>query len=303
MQSLKSRAVAVVLRHTRKRAFSSAENLNSNIRNARRTESHLPPPGMARNFRIERREISGMPVYEVCPAEIRSRRRLLYFHGGAYVFQITPHHWRLIADLARRLGAPVTVPIYPLAPEHRFDDMFAMVKATYLSMLDDCDASDIAIVGDSAGGNMAVVLTMMLARENLPLPGAEVLISPGLDMTLENPDAVAAERGDPWLGIPGGLEAIRHYAPHIERSDWRISPIRGNLSVLPRTLMFAGMRDMLTPDNIRFADMAKTAGVSFEAVIEPGMVHVWPLIDMPEAYRARAKMADFLSRLDDQTRH
>jgi len=121
-----------------------------------------------------------------------------------------------------------------------------------------------------------------------------VLISPGLDMTLSNPRTREVERIDPWLGIPGGLEAIRLYAPTIDRADWRISPIYGNLSVLPKTLLLAGSRDMLTPDSLIFVEKARAAGVDIELLLGEGMIHVWPLINMPEARRARDRIVAFL---------
>jgi acetyl esterase/lipase len=294
MPSLKSRAVAVYLRHTRKRAFTSASELNRWIARARLTENHRPPAAIASRVDITQHDVGGSRVYEVAPRGGRGDRRILYMHGGAYVFEITPYHWRLITEMAERLDAQVTVPIYPIAPEHRFEDMFDMVLETYRGMLREAAAEDIVFMGDSAGGNMAVVLTMMAAQAGLPLPGSHVLISPGLDMTLENPDLAEAARRDPWLDIEGGLEAIRHYAPHIDRADWRISPITGDLSVLPPMLILAGGLDLLTLDTVRFAERARAAGVEVELVVEPGMVHVWPLIDMPEARKARNLIVEFL---------
>lgn len=181
----------------------------------------------------------------------------------------------------------MTVPIYPIAPEHDFRAMFAMVEASYRRMLVDNAAQDIAFVGDSAGGNMAVVLTMLAARAGLPVPNRHVLISPGLDMTLSNPQIFDAERNDPWLAIPGGLEAIRLYSAGMDRRDWRISPLYGNLSVLPTTLLLTGSRDLLSPDNMIFVEKARSAGVDVELLFGERMFHVWPLIDMPRARQDR----------------
>jgi acetyl esterase/lipase len=173
--------------------------------------------------------------------------------------------------------------------------MFGMVGDVYRRMLEQTDAEDIVFMGDSAGGNMAVVLTMMAAEEGLPAPSHHVLISPGLDVSLANPEVFEAERQDPWLGIPGGLEAVRLYSAGFDRKDWHISPLYGDLSVLPKTLLLTGSRDMLTPDNLIFAERARAAGVEVDVVYEEGMFHVWPLIEMPEARRARDSIVDFLS--------
>jgi acetyl esterase/lipase len=150
-------------------------------------------------------------------------------------------------------------------------------------------------VGDSAGATMAVVMTMLAAERGLPSPGRHVLISPGLDMTLSNPKVFDVEKVDPWLGIPGGLEAVRLYAKGIEHSDWRISPLYGNLSVLPKTLVFAGTRDILSPDAVIFAEKAAKAGVDIDLVLEPGMFHAWVLLpQLREARRARDRVVTFL---------
>jgi acetyl esterase/lipase len=256
MPSLASHVIAFVLRHSRKKAFSSPQAMHQWIAHARKKESHRPPAWMKSRFDITNGNIAGFPVYEIAPRADVSKR-ILYMHGGAYVFEITSYHWGLIAEMADRLGFGITVPIYPIAPEHDFHDMFGMVSEVYRQMLVQTQAQDIVFMGDSAGGNMAVVLTMMMAEEGLPPPGSHVLISPGLDMTLANPKVLEAEKADPWLGIPGGLEAIRLYGAGMERSDWRISPLYGNLSVLPRTLLLTGSHDMLSPDNLVFAEKAR----------------------------------------------
>ena len=294
MPSLQSHLVAFVLRHTRKKAFASPEGMQRWIAHARKRESHLPPAWMAARFSIESRMVGGFPVYDIAPKP-GIDKRVVYFHGGAYVFEITSYHWALIAEMAERTGFGFTVPIYPIAPEHDFHEMFGMVGDVYRDILARMPAENIVFMGDSAGGNMAVVLTMLMAEEGLDAPGAHVLISPGLDMSLANPAVLEAERLDPWLGIDGGLEAIRLYSAGLERDDWRISPPYGDLSVLPRTLLLTGGRDLLTPDNVIFAEKAAAAGASVELVQADGMFHVWPLVTMlPEARAARDRIVAFL---------
>lgn len=294
MPSFKSHVVSFVLRHSRKQAFASPENLQRWIAYARKTEDHQPPAALRSRLGITTRTVGGFPVYEIAP-KAGEQKQILYLHGGAYVFEITPYHWGLIAEMADRLGFGITVPIYPIAPEHDFHAMFGMVGKVYRQMLDETEAEDIVFMGDSAGGNMAVVLTMMAAEEALPLPSRHVLISPGLDMSLANPEVFEAERNDPWLGISGGMEAVRLYSAGFARSDWHISPLYGDLSVLPKTLLLTGSHDLLSPDNLIFAEKARNAGVDVEVVYEEGMFHVWPLIEMPEARRARDSIVAFLN--------
>lgn len=298
MPSLKSRIAAFVVRRTRKKVFSSAAGMNACIRAERLIEDHRPPRKLRRPLKIRRRRVAGMPVYEVRPAG-RPRRwpgsmRLVYLHGGAYLFEITHHHWQMIADMAHRLDACVTVPIYPLAPEQTVDRTFRQMLRLYRRLLRETPPQHLVLMGDSAGGHMAVVMSMMAAEEGLPVPSRQVLISPGLDMSLTNPQLRELERVDPWLGIDGGLEALRLCAPDIDRTHWQISPIYGNLAALPPTMILTGTHDLLSADNVRFAQKAAERGIDVELMVEEGMMHVWPLIDMPEAYVARDRIAAFL---------
>ena len=294
MPSLKSHIAALVLRNWHRSAFTSAEGMHRWIQWARQRQNYRPPLAMRERFDISERQVNGFPLYEVRPRRIESRLKLIYLHGGAFIFEIGWYHWSLIAEFAERLGAEVTVPVYPLAPEYGFNDIFGMGMAVYREMLGDHAAEDIVFIGDSAGGTMAVVMTMMAAEQGLPAPAAHLLISPGLDMSLTNPQVHEFAKADPWLAIPGGLEALRLFAGEFDPADWRISPIYGDLSVLPRTLIFTGTRDILHPDTLRFAERAKAEGVDVEVVVGRRMIHVWPLIGLPQSRPARDRMVAFV---------
>jgi len=293
MPSFKSHLFAFILKHTRKKAFRSAEGLHAWIAKSRPTQDHRPPEKIAPRLAVETREVNGFPVYEVRAKGRQGSRRLLYLHGGAYCFEMTPFHWNLVAELAERLDAHVTVPIYPLAPEHRFDDIYGMTRQVYRQVAD--EGGDFAIAGDSAGGNMALVLTMMAASEGWPRPSRLALLSPGVDMTLTDPATREAAKTDPWLDIEGGRESVRIYAGDLDVADWRISPAHGDLTALPPTLIFSGTRDLLYPDTVTFARKARQAGIDVNLVVGEGMIHVWPLLPMPEARTARDRMVTFLT--------
>lgn len=293
MPSLKSHLFALVLKHTRRKAFQSPEGLHAWIARSRKTQDHRPPVKVAQRIDIHIRQVEGHPIYEAKPKSGTVRQRILYLHGGAYCFEMTSFHWKLIAEMVERLSAHITIPIYPLAPEHQFDSIYAMTRSVYRQVLS--EGGRVSIMGDSAGGNMALVLTMMAAEEGWPLADRLLLISPSLDMTLANPETMEVAKHDPWLGIEGGREAVRIYAGGLDFGDWRISPIYGNLAVLPPTLIFCGTRDLLYPDTVLFVNKARQQGVDAELYIGRGMIHVWPLLDMPETRPARERMVEFLS--------
>ena len=294
MPSFKSHLFAFVLKHTRKKSFASVEGMHARLKAARATEDFRPPRTIAQRMDIAERAVDEMKVYEVRPKTGASDLRIVYLHGGAYLFEITAHHWKLIAEMAERLSARVTVPIYPLAPEAKAERIIGVCMALYRDVLSQTAADNLVLMGDSAGANMALVLSMTAAREGLSGPAGLVLISPPVDLSLANPAIHEAEKNDPWLGVPGAEEATRLYADGIDHADWRISPLYGDLSVLSPMLVLTGTRDLLNPDTHVFAARARAVGVPVDILEEPGMFHVWPLLDMPEAHRARDRMVAFI---------
>jgi acetyl esterase/lipase len=258
--SFKSHLIAFVLKNTRKKAFRTPEGLHAWIAKSRLAQDHRPPVKVAQRVDIKQRQVAGHTVYEVKPKGTPPTRRMLYLHGGAYCFEMTSFHWKLVAEMCERLSAHISVPIYPLAPEHDFHAIYGVVAEVYRDVVD--GTQKVAIMGDSAGGNMALVLTMMAAQEGWPLADRLVLISPGLDMTMANPETQIYARRDPWLDIrrrPRIRAHLRGRSRHF--SDWRISPLYGDLSALPPTLIFSGTRDLLYPDTVMFAQRAREAGV------------------------------------------
>lgn len=292
MPSLKSRLIAFVLRHTRKKAFRSPEGLHALIAKSRKIQDHRPPAKVTARLDIETREIAGWPVYEARPKGVEPTRRILYWHGGAFCFELTPFHWSLIAEMAERLGAHVSVPVYPLAPEHNFHDAYGFARAVWQDVLQQDD--EVIVMGDSAGGTMALVLSMMAAQEGWARAARLVLLSPAVDAMLTNPETRNVALIDPWLDIPGGREAFAQFAADLDFSDWRISPVYGDLAVLPPMLVFTGTHDMLYPDTVSFAQKADALDLDLTLVTGERMFHVWPLIDMPEARSARDRMVEWL---------
>lgn len=201
-------------------------------------------------------------------------RRLLFLHGGSYVFEISPHHYRFCAALAEATGATVVLPIYPLAPEHDALAIQAKVRAV-IAALGPFDAW----LGDSAGAG----LTLALAQQEVAPPPL-VLLSPWLDTGLEDAALEALDARDPWLSRAGLRECGRLYAGGLEPSDPRVSPLHGDLRSIPRVTILVGTRDLLLLDSRRLRDRAPEKVSLLEY---PDMVHDFMLVPgLPEARRA-----------------
>jgi monoterpene epsilon-lactone hydrolase len=148
----------------------------------------------------------------------------------------------------------------------------------------------VIVMGDSAGGGMALSLAQQLRDAARPLPTRLILISPGLDMTFSDPRQPVIAVQDKMLDIPGLLVAGRWYAGGLSSADPKISPLFGSLASLPPIAVFTGTHDLLNPDARRLQAKAAQDGALLSFHEYEGMFHVWPLAPIPEARQAINEM-------------
>jgi acetyl esterase/lipase len=257
------------------------------------------PYGPPRGFRsveieVDVRHDTGWPVYRVLPRRHTPTRAAVYVHGGAWVNQIHALHWRLVAGLAARSGTAITVPIYPLAPLGTAATVVPSVADLIGELVDRYGAGEVATVGDSAGGQIALSAAQLLRDRGVPPLHRTVLVSPALDLTLANPEIDLVEPQDPWLARPGTRAAIELWRGDLPLKDPLVSPLFGDLAGLGPLTVFSGTRDITSPDTRLMVNRARVAGVQVDHHEEPGLIHVYPLLPVPEGRRARRLMASVL---------
>ncbi|MGY2063891.1 alpha/beta hydrolase fold domain-containing protein [Blastococcus sp. SYSU DS0619] len=238
---------------------------------------------------------TGWPVYRVLPRDRTPDRAAVYVHGGAWVNQIHPLHWRLVARLAARSGTAITVPVYPLAPVGTAATVVPPVADLVGALADRHGAGRVTAMGDSAGGQIALSAALLLRDRGLPPLHRTVLVSPALDLTLANPEIDVVEPQDPWLARPGTRAAIELWRGDLPLTDPLVSPLFGDLAGLGPLTVFSGTRDITSPDTRLLVDRARAAGVPVDHHEEEGLVHVHPLLPVPEGRRARRLMAAVLA--------
>ncbi|MGV9678695.1 alpha/beta hydrolase fold domain-containing protein [Nocardia sp. NPDC003482] len=295
--SLRARARIAALRLTgAKRTFADPRALDESIRRSQRPERDRPPRALYRRHEVTRREIHGRPVYTIRPRGQRGSRHVLYLHGGAYVHQIQRDHWKFLSRLVNRAGCTVTVPLYPLAPDHHCDDTIAMIVATHEAAFADTAPAEAVLMGDSAGGALALVLARALAARGEAGPKEVVMISPWLDVTMSDPASAAIDPADPYLSVPGLLEAGRLYAGERDRTHPAISPLYAPAATPGALSLFIGTRDVLLADARRFRDRCAREGVELGYFEYADMFHAWPLANIPEARQATTELARLVCR-------
>jgi len=146
------------------------------------------------------------------------------------------------AALSTRLSAKVVLPDYPLSPEARFPLAAQACGQVYDALR---SKGPVGVLGDSAGGNLA--LGVAQTRVGAAAPGALVLASPWLDLTVDRSADVALAKQDPMLNPAWLAACAKDYAPD-QLDDPLVSPLLGSLGNLPPTLVLGGTDDVLAPD-------------------------------------------------------
>jgi monoterpene epsilon-lactone hydrolase len=295
--SLHAKAMIAAMRLTRrKQTFADIAKLHHSLEPRQRPADAEPPASIREQVLVSKQEIHDRPVYTLRPRRGYSSRHVLYFHGGAYVHQIQKDHWSFLARLVAETGCTATAPLYPLAPNHRYDETLAATKAVYKEKLSGLHSDDQILMGDSAGGGLALVLAQSLRDDGSPQPKEIVLLSPWLDINMSDPAQQEYDKHDPYLAIPGLLEAGRLYAGALNPNDPLVSPLNGNLQGLGALSLFVGTRDVLLSDARRFRAKAAAEGVPLEYWEYEGMFHAWMIASFPEAKKASARIADLITR-------
>jgi epsilon-lactone hydrolase len=258
-----------------------------------------PSKRVLKRIDVTRADLNGRPVYEVSPRLVDGDEptgHLLYLHGGAYIMDLLPHfHWPAIAKLANTTRRTITVPIYPIAPEHTYREVFPFLLQVYRRMLESHDPSSIAFMGDSAGGGMALALCHAVRDAGLPQPTDAVLLSPWMHIGMPDPDVPAVARVDPFLNLDDLRAAGIRYAGGDPLDNPLVSPSVGPLAGLPRLTIFTGTHDVLNPDTRAFRDRATAAGLDIGWHERDGGLHCWVFMPGRGAAEALAHIREVLS--------
>ncbi|HVS63969.1 MAG TPA: alpha/beta hydrolase [Thermoanaerobaculia bacterium] len=253
----------------------------------------------------------GVPAEWVIADDCDPDRRMLYLHGGGFVAGSPRSHRPLCADLARGSGAAVLSLDYRLIPEHRRLAAVEDCRTAYRWLLEHgpqgaAPPRTLLVAGDSAGGNLALVITAWARDCGLRLPDAVVAFSPATDGTFASPTFRTNLRSDPMLG-PAFRPAARFRTIALIGS-WlwlrmrpahpTLSPVFGDLAGLPPTLVQASEAEVLLGDARRWVNRARAAGSPAELESWPHMVHVFQALgdDLPEAAEAQRRVFEFLDR-------
>lgn len=293
--SWRSRMLGKVLRLALRQPLGAAADLATLRRHYESIDARYFQPERG----VERRPVdcSGVRAEWVSVPESRADRTVFYLHGGSFAFRFPNAHAAFAARLCRRLGARALIPDYRLAPEHPYpaapDDCVAAYR---WARADGCNPGDIVFLGDSAGGNLALVTVQRTLKAHEPLPACAVLLSPAVDCTLESRSIVDNKDLDPMLSLPDLLVLRSLYVPSPQLyADPDVSPLFADFTGYPPLFLQAGSSEILRDEAVRTAERAFEAGVDVELELWPQTLHSFQMASfLPESARALDRIVGFV---------
>lgn len=263
------------------------------------SEPDWKPPG---GYTHQVEALSGSTMEYVQAGEA-SGKIIYQLHGGAYLIPLANTYRNLAVRLSEHAdGADVALLDYRIAPEHVFPGALRDAREGWDALLaQGYSAADILVVGDSAGGNLALALCLALRDEGRDLPCGIIAISPWADLAGQGGSYTYNLYNDPTFGIALG-EAIERagvpttYAGETALTEPYLSPVYGEYHDFPPMLLTVGGYELMESDSLTIYEKARAAGVDARLIDAHGMFHVYPLTYfLPESRAAWSAMEAFIA--------
>ena len=241
-----------------------------------------PSKSIKRKMNVEKRRVHGGIYYIAKDKCSRSRKRVLFIHGGGFFLEALPLHWKLCQRLARDTGCEIIFPQYPMVPESSAKASHDMLMEVYKEFIKKRSPEDLTVIGDSAGGTLALSLSMLARYKGLPLANEIVLLSPGFIIgkmsAEESRRAEYIKKHDYILGNFPIDKISELWLGELDLNDYRANVMKGGLKGLPHITMFSGTHDILNIPARRFVTKMKKEGHPFSYYEKKGGAHDYALL-------------------------
>ena len=250
---------------------------------------------------IQKEVIAGIDVYRLTPSkqDVAMRNRLfVYLHGGGYVFGGGLSGLSEGILIASRTGMTVLAIDYRMPPKYPYPTALDDVIAVYQSLIKRYAPASVAMGGSSSGGGLTLSVVQRMKKANLPLPGALFVGTPWADLSKTGDSFYINEGIDRKLVTYDGFlhAAATLYANGRDLKDPGISPLYGDFSDFPPTMLVTGTRDLFLSLTVRVHRKLKAAGVVADLNVFEGLSHVeYFVVDRsPESKDAYRTLKQFL---------
>lgn len=236
----------------------------------------IPPNEIILNYNLKQMKYKDRKVYVLSSVNNNEKNKyILYLHGGSYVAETSYKHWKFLGDLVNETGATLILPDYPLTPKHTYKDVFEMIEPLYMDIIKKVGKENLILIGDSAGGGMALGLIEKINFEKKEIPSKTILLSPWLDVRLKNKQIDDIEKLDPSLIRQALIIAGKSYAGKDGMENYLVNPIDGPVDGLKNIYIFTGTYDILNPDVHVFLEKIKNSNADIKLVEVEKAIHIW----------------------------
>lgn len=203
----------------------------------------------------------------------------------------------MLSRISAKTGFQIYVPDYRLAPEFTFEEGSQDVLQVYQEIEKKHPNKSVLLMGDSAGGGLALSIAIQLRDKHITQPERIVLLSPWLDVELTNPDITEIESKDFLLAKEGLVDAGKLWATeNFPTHHPYISPIHDSLNDLPPVMLQIGSADILAPDCRKMKEKADQNGLELNYQEAKHMCHAWTIFVsyLPEANKALDEVVEYI---------
>ena len=252
---------------------------------------------------IKREVIAGVPGYWFTPELVNGGEVVIFLHGGGYIYGSIESHRAMVSHIAKAIERKVLLVEYSLAPEHPFPAALHETVAVIQELVRANPDFQFSIMGDSAGGNLAMSTALKLKSLDAKPALYHVLISPWVNMETVYPSYQKNEKLDPIITKDFIQYAAGLYMAGHNPKDPLVSPVHGDFKGIGPTLILVGANEVLTDDSVFLYEALEKAGVLSELKMYDGADHVWPLVDIRSEHSMEAldEIIDFITVHQEST--
>jgi len=300
MPSIQSTFVKYAMRAMRQVSLSYLDDIERMRKEHDKALARLSAPKELNYEEIELPNCSA----EFCRSKNNSSPKvILYLHGGGFVLGSARAHRALVGKIVDQSGIPALSVNYRLAPEHPFPAGLNDALSAYRYLLDQgYSPQSIFVMGDSAGGGLALSLLLKLKEVHLPQPLGAVVLSPWTDLTLSGESLESCQKNDPILLAEHAGNWAKAYYGELAPDSPLVSPLFGDWTDTAPILVQVGTAEILLDDSRRLGERAAADGAKIWVDLWEAMPHVWQFAwaYVPEAQQAIDKIARFLAILSEK---
>jgi acetyl esterase/lipase len=286
----------------------SREDAINFMLNLREKESKEYPKKFDKKYDVETKIIMDFPCYVINFRKEHKVNRpiVLFLHGSGFMFEGTPFHWRVVEKIINYTDAEVWYIVYPLMPFYTLRDEANVVWETYKEMLKVYKGEQITVIGDSAGGSLASIISYYANEEGLEQPKQSILVSPApyysFDknirdemLTLDDisllvstslvdlTSGIMLDRDAKVLGLGDDLSVDKMIELSMTNHDLRVYKylfVNEDVSYFPPQHVFCGDAEVFYPSVNKLVELFKNQGVDVDYIIGKDMCHAWPYIPL-----------------------